>query len=195
MIERFFGEITKATLKGKILRALIMVFLIALSVFFLLRRMALWLEDNTFRTPDKVVEFSLKLNRPFWIEKRENTVETVTVYVGQEELDKIISESEKPELAKYICDKFGPAQCATALAVAKAESGMRCDALGINTNKTADLGVYQINTVHLKKGGSWTLANMGDCYKNVDLAYELWQQQGWEPWVAFWSGSYLVHLE
>jgi hypothetical protein len=82
--------------------------------------------------------------------------------------------------------------CKMALAIASAESGLRCDAVHINDNNTVDLGVFQLNSVHLKKGGNWTLANMGDCYKNVDLAYEMFKEQGWQPWVAYLNGSYLA---
>lgn len=96
------------------------------------------------------------------------------------------------DLEKYICDKFGVMDCKIALAVAKAESGLNCDAVHINSNNTADLGPFQLNTLHLKKGGDWTLANMADCKKNVDLAYELWAEQGWEPWVAYLNNSYLA---
>jgi hypothetical protein len=95
-------------------------------------------------------------------------------------------------LEQYICNKFGVMDCKIALAVAKAESGLNCDAYNINNNGSVDLSVFQLNSVHLKKGGEWTLENMANCYKNVDLAYELWREQGWEPWVAYKNNSYLA---
>src|SRR3990167_3329690 len=45
-------------------------------------------------------------------------------------------------IEKYICEKFGAYDCKTALAVAKAESGIREDAIGINTNDTIDVGIF-----------------------------------------------------
>lgn len=96
------------------------------------------------------------------------------------------------DIEKYICDKFGVMDCKIALAVAKAESGLSCDAFHINDNGSVDLSVFQLNSVHLKKGGEWTLQNMADCYKNVDLAYQLWTEQGWEPWSAYLNNSYLA---
>jgi len=93
---------------------------------------------------------------------------------------------------QYICDKFGPA-CKMALAVAKAENGTwQCDRFGINKNGTADFGLFQINSIHLKKG--YSLAELIDCKKNVDIAYELFKAQGWNPWVAYTSKAYLKFM-
>lgn len=89
---------------------------------------------------------------------------------------------------EYICWKFGDA-CKMALAVSQAENGTRqCDRFGVNTNKTIDAGIFQINTVHLKKG--WKLADLLDCKKNVDYAYEIYKAQGFQPWVAYTTGAY-----
>lgn len=80
-----------------------------------------------------------------------------------------------------------------ALAVSRAENGTRqCDRFGINTNKTIDVGVFQINTVHLKKG--YTLQDLADCKKNIDIAYDIFKAQGWTPWVAHNNGSYKKFL-
>lgn len=94
---------------------------------------------------------------------------------------------------EYICYKFGK-DCRLALAVSQAENGTRqCDRFGVNTNKTIDVGIFQINTVHLKKG--WKLADLTECHKNVDYAYEIYQAQGFEPWVAYKNKSYLKFLK
>lgn len=93
----------------------------------------------------------------------------------------------------YICYVFGK-DCKMALAVSQAENGTRkCDRFGVNTNKTIDFGVFQINTVHLKKG--WTVAELIDCHKNIDYAYEIYQAQGWHPWVAYQNGNYKQYLK
>lgn len=136
-------------------------------------------------------EVSVKTNQVLVIVPR---IKTVVVSEKTEKVAEIVAKEENKDLATYICEKWGVVECRTALAVAKAESGMRCDAVNVNTNGTADLSVYQLNTTHLRKGGEWTLANMANCLKNVDLAYELWQAQGWNPWVAYTSGSYLARL-
>lgn len=93
---------------------------------------------------------------------------------------------------EYIAYKFGK-DAVTALAVSKAENGTRqCDRYGINKNNTIDFGVFQINTVHLKKG--WKLSELIDCHKNVDYAYEIFKAQGFKPWVAYNNKSYLKFL-
>jgi hypothetical protein len=96
------------------------------------------------------------------------------------------------DIERYICEKFGIVECRTALAIATAESNLNCNAFRVNSNGSVDLSIFQLNSVHLKKGGEWTLENMANCKKNVDLAYELWTEQGFEPWVTFLSKAYLV---
>jgi len=91
---------------------------------------------------------------------------------------------------EYVCTKDW--DCKTALAVAKAESGMRCDAQNVNTNGSVDAGLWQVNSIHLKKG--WKLADLLDCFKSTDYAYELYQAQGFSPWVAYSSKAYLKYL-
>ena len=96
-------------------------------------------------------------------------------------------------IKKYICDKWGPYDCKTALAVFTAESGLREDAIHINTNDTIDVGIAQINTVHFKKPGC-SIKDLVDQYKNVDCAYKIWQDQGFQPWVGFTNGNFKTHL-
>lgn len=95
-------------------------------------------------------------------------------------------------LEEYICRAFGK-DCKLALAVSQAENGTRqCDRMNVNTNKTVDIGIFQINTVHLKKG--YTLSDLIDCKKNVDIAYKIYKQQGFAPWVAYTNKSYRKFL-
>lgn len=96
-------------------------------------------------------------------------------------------------IKKYICDKWGPYDCKTALAVFTAESGLREDAIHINTNNTIDVGIAQINTVHFKKPGC-SIKDLVDQYKNVDCAYQIWLEQGFTPWVGFTNGNFKSHL-
>lgn len=74
------------------------------------------------------------------------------------------------------------------LAIAKAESGLRCEAYHFNTNGTVDHSVFQLNSVHIKRG------NLADCKENVRIAYEIYKEQGGNPWVVFWNKSYLKYL-
>jgi hypothetical protein len=109
-----------------------------------------------------------------------------------------VAEAKEVEPAKmstedYICYVFGH-DCRLALAVSQAENGTRqCDRFGVNTNKSIDAGIFQINSVHLKKG--WKLSDLLDCHKNVDYAKQIFDAQGWEPWVAYTNGSYKKFLK
>ena len=89
--------------------------------------------------------------------------------------------------------------CNTALAVAKAESGMRCDAIGdghiafikneIEYGKS--YGVFQIRYLVGRPDPSLLL----DCAFNIDLAFQMWQKQSWRPWSAYTNQSYLKFLK
>lgn len=109
-----------------------------------------------------------------------------------------VAEAKEVDPAKlstedYICYVFGK-DCKLALAVSQAENGTRqCDRFGVNTNKTIDAGIFQINSTHLKKG--WKLADLLDCHKNVDYAKQIFDAQGFRPWVAYTNGSYKKFLK
>lgn len=101
----------------------------------------------------------------------------------------------KPEdmnTEQYIRYVFGK-DANIALAVARAESGMRCDAQGINKGTNSlDAGLFQINSVHLRKG--WKVVDLMDCHKNTDYAFEIQQGSGWQAWSTYKSGAYKKHL-
>ncbi|MCB1712928.1 MAG: transglycosylase SLT domain-containing protein, partial [Candidatus Riesia sp.] len=146
-------------------------------VFQAVKAVNAWYDLHYFQfNPIVQVQF----NRPVEIKKREIKVEEVVNIINEipelEGLDK--------DIEKYICEKWGPYDCKTAIAVARAESGIREDAININTNDTIDVGIFQINTVHFGKDGC-ALKDLVDQYKNVDCAYQIWEAQGWTPWVAF----------
>lgn len=157
---------------------------LSISVFTGVRAMANWGATHKF-VKQQVI--SLSIDWPYRVEE-----------IKPQVLAPIEKQLNVPEMStdieRYICDKFGVMDCKTALAVAKAESGMNCNAFNVNSNGSVDFSIFQLNSVHLKKGGEWTLENMANCYKNVDLAYEMWKEQGFQPWVAFTSGGYLAKL-
>ncbi len=66
----------------------------------------------------------------------------------------------------------------TMIRIGKCESGLRPEALGVNTNKTVDRGVFQVNSIHK------TLSNADafDFQKNIRYAYKLYLAQGFNPW-------------
>jgi hypothetical protein len=94
----------------------------------------------------------------------------------------------KKSVEDLICEKFGP-DCNVAIAVAKAESGLRCDAV----SQTNDHGVFQINAVHLPKFNG---KSPYDCEANIEVAYQIYKSWGgFRPWTAYTSGRYLKFLK
>lgn len=76
----------------------------------------------------------------------------------------------------------------TALAVAKAESGLNPRAVNNkNKNGTSDYGLFQINSIHKP-----TAQEKVDPYANAKRAYQIWKDAGgkWTPWSAYNNGSY-----
>lgn len=94
---------------------------------------------------------------------------------------------------QYACNKFGPA-CRIALAVQRAENPRgACEIYHYNSDGTLDWGYFQINTVHLKRAGV-NLRGLLDCKANIDFAYQLYTERGFEPWSTFNSGAYRQFL-
>lgn len=100
---------------------------------------------------------------------------------------------------QYLCDKFGP-NCKMALAIQHAENGTgECGRMGFNYGadgkvSSVDFGFMQINSVHIKKGAGWTPADLMDCHKNIDDAYEIFKQSGFGPWSTYQSKAYLKFM-
>jgi hypothetical protein len=94
---------------------------------------------------------------------------------------------------QYACNKFGSA-CRIALAVQRAENPRGdCETYHYNSDGTLDWGYFQINTVHLKRAGV-NLRDLLDCKANIDFAYQLYTEKGFEPWTTYRSGAYLEFL-
>jgi hypothetical protein len=94
---------------------------------------------------------------------------------------------------QYACNKFGSA-CRIALAVQRAENPRGdCEIYHYNSDGTLDWGYFQINTVHLKRAGV-NLRGLLDCRANIDFAYQLYVERGFEPWTTYRSGAYRQFL-
>ena len=91
------------------------------------------------------------------------------------------------------CNKFGSA-CRVALAIQRAENPRgACETYHYNTDGTLDWGYFQINTVHLKRVGL-NLRDLLDCRANIDFAYQLYQERGFQPWSTYNNGAYRQFL-
>lgn len=171
--------------KGRVRRYITLLLLLGIvaTAFYAIYKINQFFESNklVFQNP-----VSLGIYATIYIAKREKPA-TVTL------VQEIKANSPLNEIQQYICDKFGN-DCKLALAVQKAENGtMQCDRFNINKNGTVDFGVFQINTVHLKKG--YKISDLIDCKKNVDIAYEIYsQQKGFQAWVAYTNGNYKKFL-
>lgn len=86
---------------------------------------------------------------------------------------------------------FPESEIVTAVAVAYAESNGDPTESGHNTDGSTDYGLWMINSVNAStlRMGNW--ANPDD---NARMAYSLWKQYGWKPWVAYNSGAYKRQL-
>jgi len=94
---------------------------------------------------------------------------------------------------QYACNKFGSA-CRIALAVQRAENPRGdCEIYHYNSDGTLDWGYFQINTVHLKRPGV-NLRGLLDCKANIDFAYQLYTERGFEPWTTYRDGAYRQYL-
>jgi hypothetical protein len=95
---------------------------------------------------------------------------------------------------QYTCDKFGPT-CRVALAIQAAENLKGdCEAYHYNSDGTLDWGYFQINTVHLTRRGV-NLRDLLDCKANVDFAYQLYREEGFQPWSTYVDGEYRKFLD
>ncbi len=94
---------------------------------------------------------------------------------------------------QYACNKFGP-ECRIALAIQRAENPRgACEIYHYNTDGTLDWGYFQINTVHLTRPGL-NLRDLLDCRANIDFAYQLYRERGFQPWSTFNNGAYRKFL-
>jgi hypothetical protein len=94
---------------------------------------------------------------------------------------------------QYACNKFGSA-CGVALAIQRAENPRGdCEIYHYNTDGTLDWGYFQINTVHLKRPGV-NLHALLDCRANIDFAYQLYTEKGFQPWTTYRNGAYRQFL-
>jgi hypothetical protein len=90
---------------------------------------------------------------------------------------------------QYACNKFGSA-CRLALAIQRAENPRgACEIYHYNSDGTLDWGYFQINTVHLTRAGL-NLRDLLDCRANIDFAYQIYQERGFQPWSTYNNGAY-----
>jgi hypothetical protein len=135
----------------------------------------------------------LEVNARTW------TLQSPIVVTKKVPQPKIVKEVEAKEIDpcdfdridRLICQTFGK-DWKTARAIALAESHENPNALNKNTNGSYDVGIFQLNTTHFNR---WTLAQMSDPKTNIQIAYQIYSEQGFNPWVAYTTGSYKKYLK
>lgn len=138
-----------------------------------------------FHTP-----IEIRLFKPIVREKRK-PVEVLSPLVNE-----ILSNNGMTDLTpieQLILDIFGVKDYKVARAIAKCESNFNCDAINVNTNGTVDYGVFQINSIHWKRFGG--LKNLVTCEQQVRAAYEIYKEQGANPWVATGTKCFVGELK
>lgn len=180
--------------KTKVAVLLSFILFASLGVAAGLKAVNSWFNGHYFKF-NKVLE--VKVNKPMEIKKRE---------VEAKEIVKIIEAIPNPQdletdYEKKIYELWGIENYRIAIAVAKAESNMNCDALNINVGGSADFSIFQVNSLWIK---NYSLSELADCNRNIEIAYEIWDngdrelgnnKGSWNPWVTAKNGAYLKFLE
>lgn len=175
----------KISKKTKLIVILVLVVILLGLLLVLFKTINTWYDKHYFKFNQPVV---ITLNKPIEIKEREIKIQQIIERMGY------TLPTNLTPIETYICEKFGPLDCKLALAIAKAESGMKADSYNYNTNDTIDIGIFMVNQVHWKQAGC-SPKELFDPYKNVDCAYSIWQASGWEPWVVYNTGSFKNHLK
>ncbi len=145
-----------------------------------------WFKEHEFMFQ---APLQITLQKPIQIIKKALLIPTIINVIND-----IPTMENLTPIEEYICneDHWGIADCRIALAVAKAESGMKPDAIGFNKG-SVDIGIFQINSVHYKKD-ICKLEKIVTPEGNVDCAYNIWKDSGWYPWSVFKNGAFKENL-
>jgi hypothetical protein len=181
-------------LKTKVVAVILSLIIVLALLFQLGMKIAEWFDTHAI-VKQKVLTIDLKA--PFRIEERK---------VPTTEIVRVIEDAPEPEdletdVEKKIFEVFGIENYKMAISVARAESGLNCNALNTyNSNGTADFSVFQVNSIWIKE---YSLAEITDCMRNIEIAYEIWDRAdgevgndrgSWNPWVAARDGKHIQFM-
>lgn len=103
-------------------------------------------------------------------------------------LKSIVVKEKELTIEEKIQKKF-PECPEVMIAIAKAESNLDPKAININTNKSIDIGLFQINSVHDKEQ-----LKLFDVDTNIEVAREIYEKQGLQAWASFNNKSFMKFL-
>lgn len=112
---------------------------------------------------------------------------TTETYTYEREICDIEFEEREPTIEEMIAQYDWDYD--KALAVAKAESNLNPDAYNPEWHKgcQGSIGVFQIACLHDDN------EKLYNAEYNIQRAYEIWKEQGWQPWGAYTNKSYLTY--
>lgn len=196
-------NLDKRTTKGKIINKTIrntkIVIYLLLIIYVLVFTYRL-IDNERLKAEYKNIKYLntvIKIYDPIEIELRKlrkQNQELQNYIKGSEDLIQGLENNNKNSVITYIHIKFKEAG-KLAQAIFTAESGLNCRQKQdyLNKDKSIDYGVAQINSVHLKRVNN-NAEKLLDCKTNIDVAYQIYTEQGFTPWVAYTNGSYKKHL-
>ena len=88
--------------------------------------------------------------------------------------------SDHSKVIAYIEEVFGE-DAEQAKRIAYLESGYRCDAIGDRNLNPSSYGVFQIRAFSSRP----PISELLDCKRNIEIAHDLFHEQGWKIWTTF----------
>jgi len=138
-------------------------------------------------------------SKTFTIENKRfvTSIEAESAKPKAERKDEVKDGNEVGGLEAMIAEKF-PEDPKTAIAIAKAESGLKTDNVGdghimyLHEGKPMGMscGTFQIRVLP----GRPDCESLKDIKTNLDFARKLYEKSGWKPWSAYTNQSYLKFL-
>ena len=122
--------------------------------------------------------------------KQPSSAQTVEVRVQPSPKNASSQVAGRCEEFREIVEKY-PWNSKIMLAIMRAESGCnpRSDNTGLNRDGSNDKGLFQINSIH-----GFSDAERLDPIRNIEIAFKIWQSQGYRAWSAYNNGSYLKFI-
>jgi hypothetical protein len=110
--------------------------------------------------------------------------------LGKEQSEiKIAEKAPSTSSPEDLIKKYFGEKAEIAMAIAKAESGMKHDAINVNQNGTFDCNIFQVNSIHIT-----SIKQCSDTEENIKLAHEIFLKSGFNAWVVYKTGAYLKFM-
>ena len=128
------------------------------------------------------------------LKEKENLLKKEKVEEKKKMKKKEVSGCNKEDVKDYISSLTLDRKSCTwdsnvAIALFTSESGLNCNAV----SSTHDYGVTQINSLYQRNRINGR--DLKDYKKNIDIACEIYKEQGFSPWTNFRNGRYKKYLK